>query len=144
MTELHRRSVIKGATWRIVGTIDTILLSWLFTGRFHAAVKIGGIELITKIALYYFHERLWLRIPYGRAAGEHADGTVRVRENRRRSIAKGVSWRVLGTIDTMIIAFFITGSHVQAASIGITEVFTKILLFYLHERAWNRIPLGRR
>lgn len=56
----------------------------------------------------------------------------------------GVSWRVVGTLYTRIIALFITRIHVQAASIGITEVFTKTLPFHRHEHVWNRIPLGRR
>jgi len=45
----------------MVGTIDTILLSWLITGNLETGVKIGGVEVITKMVLYYFHERLWYK-----------------------------------------------------------------------------------
>ena len=52
------------------------------------------------------------------------------------SLVKGISWRIVGTIDTMLIAYFITGHLTMALSIGFVEIFTKITLYYLHERAW--------
>jgi len=64
-------------------------------------------------------------------------------ELKRRSIAKAVSWRTTGTIDTMIISFVITGSLTAAVSIGVIEVFTKIALYYAHERVWNKINFGK-
>lgn len=64
-------------------------------------------------------------------------------EKHYRSFVKAVSWRATGTFDTIIISFLITGKVKLAVSIGFVEVFTKIGLFYLHERLWNKIPLGR-
>ncbi|WP_200763095.1 DUF2061 domain-containing protein [Nitrosophilus alvini] len=64
-------------------------------------------------------------------------------EKPYRSVIKTISWRALGTIDTIIISFFITGSFGMAASIGGIELVTKMILYYFHERAWNKIPLGR-
>lgn len=66
-----------------------------------------------------------------------------MQERAYRSVVKSVSWRTLGTVDTMVISYLITGSTVMAASIGSIEVVTKMLLYYFHERAWNRISLGR-
>ena len=60
------RSLAKAISWRITGTLDTILLSWLFTQRLDIAVAIGTTESITKIVLYYLHERIWNRIPLGK------------------------------------------------------------------------------
>lgn len=60
--ETHKRSFLKAVSWRTLGTIDTIILSWLITGNVNVAVAIGGVELITKTALYYLHERAWTRI----------------------------------------------------------------------------------
>jgi uncharacterized membrane protein len=60
-----------------------------------------------------------------------------------RSLTKAVSWRVTGSIDTMLLSWFFTGDLRIAAAIGLTEVVTKMVLYYLHERAWNRIALGR-
>ena len=56
-----KRHIVKTITWRIVGTLDTFLLSWLITGSVKIGVAIGGIEIVTKMILYYFHERAWYR-----------------------------------------------------------------------------------
>lgn len=64
-------------------------------------------------------------------------------ERPRRSLVKAISWRVTGTLDTMVISYLITGQLKWAVSIGFVEVFTKLALYYLHERTWNRIPFGR-
>ena len=56
------KSFIKSLSWRIVGTLDTIIISYFITGKFSFAVSIGSIEVITKTVLYYFHERLWAHI----------------------------------------------------------------------------------
>ena len=60
-----------------------------------------------------------------------------------RSLAKALSWRVTGSIDTMLLSWFFTSDLTIAAAIGLTEVVTKMVLYYIHERAWNRISLGR-
>lgn len=132
----RRISLIKGITWRIIGTLDTIFLSWLFTGDITKALKIGGIELITKIILYYIHERVWLLFHIGKKKVTDENGVVHYEEKHSRSFVKGMSWRIVGTIDTIIIAFFVTGDFSKAFEIGFTEVFTKLILYYLHERAW--------
>lgn len=64
-------------------------------------------------------------------------------EKSYRSIAKSVSWRTIGTLDTIVISVFITGKLDLAIAIGGVEVFTKMGLYYLHERTWNRIKFGR-
>ncbi|UFS62502.1 DUF2061 domain-containing protein [Sulfurimonas sp. HSL-3221] len=65
-----------------------------------------------------------------------------MQEKAYRSAVKTLSWRAVGTLDTMVISFLITGSLAMAASIGSIEVFTKMVLYYLHERAWTRIGIG--
>lgn len=60
------RSIVKSISWRIVGTIDTIIISWIVTGTLSLAFSIGSIELVTKMALYFFHERLWNSISWGK------------------------------------------------------------------------------
>lgn len=60
------RSIVKSISWRIVGTVDTILISWIITGKVTTALSIGGIELGTKMILYFFHERLWNTIKWGK------------------------------------------------------------------------------
>ena len=64
-------------------------------------------------------------------------------EKPYRSVVKSISWRTLGTLDTMIISYFVTGNLVMAASIGSIEVVTKMALYYFHERAWNKLSFGK-
>jgi uncharacterized membrane protein len=61
----RKRHIAKTITWRIVGTIDTIVLAWFITGNPLTGFKIGGIELISKMILYYAHERVWYRSNFG-------------------------------------------------------------------------------
>lgn len=55
----RKRHILKTITWRIVGTLDTMILSWIITGSLKIGMAIGGVEVITKMILYYFHERAW-------------------------------------------------------------------------------------
>jgi len=57
----RKRHLMKTITWRIVGTLDTMILSWIITGSLKIGVTIGGVEVITKMILYYFHERAWYK-----------------------------------------------------------------------------------
>ncbi len=63
--EAHSRSLVKAISWRVLGSIDTFLLSWLFTGNPKAAGAIASTEVITKMVLYYFHERAWSSVRWG-------------------------------------------------------------------------------
>jgi uncharacterized membrane protein len=65
-------------------------------------------------------------------------------EGHGRSLMKAVSWRTVGTLDTFIISFFITGKASLAGGIAAVEVVTKIMIYYLHERVWAMVPWGRR
>lgn len=65
-------------------------------------------------------------------------------DNKIRSLAKAISWRMTGTLDTFVISWFITGTLTLATGIALTEIFTKVGLFWLHERVWNRIQWGRK
>lgn len=60
-----KRHLAKTITWRIIGTIDTMALGWIITGNPLTGVKIGGLEVMTKMILYFFHERIWFKLNYG-------------------------------------------------------------------------------
>lgn len=64
--ESKRRSVVKTISWRFLATLTTALIVYLFTGELILAVSVGSIEVIAKIVLYFFHERAWNKIKYGR------------------------------------------------------------------------------
>jgi len=60
-----------------------------------------------------------------------------------RSLAKAVSWRITGTIDTFLVSWLVTGEPLIASGIALAEIMTKVFLFWLHERVWNKIKWGR-
>jgi len=65
-SESPKRSIVKSISWRAIGTLDTILIAWFVTGTLSLAFSIGVIELVTKMVLYFFHERVWNTINWGK------------------------------------------------------------------------------
>lgn len=124
----QKRHFIKTITWRIVGTIDTIILSWVISSDPLIGFKIGLAEVLTKMILYYFHERAWFKFS--------------IYNSRKRHIVKTITWRFIGTIDTMLLAWIVTGDPLTGLKIGLAEVVTKMILYYLHERTWYTIDFG--
>ena len=66
MIDTPVRSLAKAVSWRVTGTIDTFLISWLITGQPVVALSISAVEVLTKIGLFWFHERIWNKITWGR------------------------------------------------------------------------------
>ncbi|MDC0204368.1 DUF2061 domain-containing protein [Flavobacteriales bacterium] len=135
-----KRHVAKTITWRIVGTLDTFLIStflihYINESSYSESALIGGwisgLEIITKTILYYIHERLWYTINW-------------ISSNQLRHIVKTISWRLVGAIDTIalvfIVFYFATGTIEQAPEVAISmfsiEIITKMVLYYIHERVW--------
>ena len=57
----YKRHLLKTISWRVIGTIDTMILSGLITGSWEMGLTIGGVEVVTKMILYYLHERAWYK-----------------------------------------------------------------------------------
>lgn len=125
------RSITKAVSWRFLGTLDTILISLFITKELTQATTIGFVEVFTKLLLFYLHERLWNLIYHNSKVTHLA------------ILSKSLTWRIIGTIDTMLIAYLITGTWTWAISIASIELVTKLGLFYLHERVWENITWGR-
>ena len=62
--------------------------------------------------------------------------------SKTRSILKTISWRIIGTLDTMCLGWLITGDPTVGLKIGALEIITKFCLYYLHERIWLRSKYG--
>ena len=135
--ESHARSLLKGISWRIVATSDTILVVLLVTCvtgncSIDHAIKIGAAEFLIKFIIYYFHERFWQFV--------QRDGVV----TSRKTLYKTISWRMVATTMTFFISGAILNAYDEIALyIAITELFTKFVLYYLHERMWLKLPLGK-
>lgn len=136
-TSSHYRSILKGISWRIIATTDTIfvvLLITCFLGNcsIENAIKIGLSEFVIKLAIYYAHERIWLNILKKQAK---TSGEI---------LKKTISWRVIATITTFIISGIVLESFNEIAIyIAISELVTKFALYNLHEKLWLKLPLGK-
>ena len=60
------RSVLKGITWRLLATLTTVVIAFCLTGEKGLALQIGALEFVAKLAIYYMHERVWVRIQFGK------------------------------------------------------------------------------
>jgi len=132
--ESHLRSILKGISWRFLATGTLILIVFFVEGNIATALGIGSIEFFIKFFIYYGHERLWNLYLKGR------EQTARI------SLFKTIIWRFVASATTFCIAFFVLSSGEEAGSkasmvVGI-EFFTKLIIYYLHERAWQAIPPG--
>ena len=128
MFKINKRHLAKTITWRAIGTLDTLLLSWFISGNLSTGIKIGAAELLTKMILYYFHERLWFN--------------SKIKNNNSRHIIKTFSWRGIGTLDTILLSWLISGNPLIGLKIGSAEVITKMTLYFFHEKLWYRINYG--
>lgn len=64
--ESHKRSIAKALSWRLIATVVTMAVAWVFTGTLDTALKIGILDTIIKLAAYYYHERVWIKLPFGK------------------------------------------------------------------------------
>ena len=126
--KLSKRHIAKTFSWRLIGTIDTIVLSWLISGDLSLGLQIGFLEVITKMILYYFHERFWFESS--------------MLNTNKRHLAKTFSWRAIGTLDTFMLGWLITGNPLTGLKIGGAEVVSKMLLYFGHEKIWYKINYG--
>ena len=126
--KLINRHIAKTISWRIVGTADTMLLSWFITGDMNAGLQIGVADVTTKMILYYLHERAWFKSS--------------IADSNKRHVIKTITWRIIGTLDTIVLSMWIWGNTAQSFQIGGAETLTKSVLYYLHEKMWYRISYG--
>ena len=135
--ESRLRSFLKGISWRIIATLDTILIVLLITClkgdcSLEDAVKIGFLEFFIKFLAYYVHERLWQT--------DFVNSIV----TKRYILFKTISWRLIATSMTFAISGIILNAFDEIALyIALTELFTKFALYYFHEKLWLKVPLGR-
>ena len=126
--KISKRHLAKTLSWRFIGTLDTLFLAWLISGDLSVGAKISVLEMITKMILYYLHERLWFR--------------SNITATNKRHILKTFSWRAIGTLDTIVLGWLISGNPFVGLKIGVAEVITKMILYYFHEKVWYKFNYG--
>ncbi len=140
MIATKKRSLVKSLSWRVLGSIDTFVLSFIIINfstddyTYDLAFYIASLEVLTKTVIYYLHERIWNKSNIGRIGD---------RVKRTRSLIKAFTWRITASLDTFLLSYVITSRFDWATSIAFFEIITKAILYYFHERGWNKIKWGR-
>ena len=65
MSDSRGKSIAKSLSWRVVASLTTVAIVLFFTGELELAVAVGGVEVVAKLIIFYGHERIWQRIPWG-------------------------------------------------------------------------------
>lgn len=125
---VNKRHLAKTITWRLIGTTDTFILSYLLSGNILIGIKVSFFETFSKMLLYYFHEKLWYRFGF--------------KQTNKRHLLKTITWRVIGTVDTILLGWIISGDPFIGLQIGSLEVVTKLILYYFHEKLWYKFNYG--
>jgi sulfate adenylyltransferase large subunit len=112
----------------------------LIDSESYDTVGMGFVQTVGRDESRFARWRRWLRFPTRTHSRLSRTGRS---ESHLRSIAKAISWRTTGSVDTFLVTLVITGSAVFAGSVAIAEVMTKIILYYFHERVWSFIPWGK-
>ena len=110
-----KRHLLKSISWRIIGTIDTFLLVYILTGSISFGLGILFSDFFSKLLLYYFHERIWF--------------FSKIRNANKRHLVKTFSWRAVGSLTTLIVAWIVTGNPLTGFKIGFAETLTKMILY---------------
>jgi uncharacterized membrane protein len=105
-----------------------MFLSWVITGDLRAGMQIGLVDVFIKMVLYYLHERVWF--------------ISSLTNSNKRHLFKTITWRIIGTVSTIILALWIWGDSTESFQIGGAETLTKTILYYFHEKFWYRLSFG--
>ena len=125
---ISKRHLAKSFTWRFIGSLDTFIFTWLYTGDYNVGLNLTAITTITKLIWYYIHEQIWFKSDLS--------------DTSKRHLMKTFTWRIIGTVDTVIFAWLITGNPLTGLKIGGIETLSKMLLYFGHEKLWYKINFG--
>jgi uncharacterized membrane protein len=139
LIEKHPRTLAKVVSWRVLLTISHFVNGYIVSGSWATGAAIAGLAAVINSVLYWTHERGWNFAQWNR---KPTDGILFF-EGQPRTISKILTWRVLITASNFLIPFIITGSWGSAAAFLGIATLVNIVLFYGHERLWNRVVWGK-
>jgi uncharacterized membrane protein len=103
-------------------------VTWLITGDMIEGMNLSIITIFTKLIWYYFHEHFWFKSS--------------LKNTNKRHVFKTFTWRVIGTLDTILFGWLMTGNPLTGLKIGGIETASKMLLYFGHEKFWYKINYG--
>ena len=138
-TEHHLRSITKVISWRIVLTASHVINGYIVSGNWATGLKIALLATIINSIIFWAHERSWNFFQWSRKPINN----ILFFEGHPRTVSKSVTWRILITISNFVIPFIMTGSFGSAAAFLGIATLVNIVIFYTHERLWNKISWGK-
>jgi len=143
MQDSKQRSFVKGISWRVLASLTTLVIAFFISSNENthntqqtekALFLMSLTEFVGKFALYYFYERLWNFIPFGRTSKG---------PSYLRTAIKGVLWRTTATSVIILLYFLFIHNIDGALKLGVYDFVIKLLVYYIHERLWGEIRWGR-
>ena len=125
---LNKRHIAKSISWRFIGTLDTFVFAWIITGDFNQGMNLSIITTISKLIWYYIHEQFWYNSHFKKPGLRH--------------MMKTFSWRIIGTLDTILFGWILLGNPITSLKIGTVETFSKMILYFFHEKLWYKLNYG--
>jgi uncharacterized membrane protein len=104
---------------------------WVLSGKWQLGLSVGLLEMLTKIVLYFLHDRVWHRVELKSTKPSHVI-----------HLTKTITWRIIGTLDTILLSWMLSGDIALGLQLGSIEIVTKMILYYLHERLWHRVKFS--
>ena len=121
-SETHKRSMFKSLIWRIIGIFWLALITWIFTRNLVQTSLVTIIHHATFLVVFYLHERVWIKA-----------------RTKFKRIFKALTYEIiLGNVILGLITYSITGEVKQMTAITLTYIFSKLIMYYFYEKAWER------
>lgn len=139
MNEVQKRSIAKAITARVMFTCSHLVNGFIVTGSLVLGAQIVGVAAVVNLLLFWLHERAWNFFQFNR---KPKDGLMFL-DGHPRTVSKSVTWRAVITANNFLIPYLLTGSWQTAAAFLTIATVMNIVLYYLHERVWNRFAWGK-
>jgi uncharacterized membrane protein len=137
--ETHARSIAKTLTIRVLFSLSHLVNGFIISGSWIIGAQILGIAAVINMTLHWLHERGWNWFQWNRKPEDNKF----FKDGHPRTISKSITWRALITCSNFLIPYFMTGSLGKALAFLTIATFMNIIIYYTHERVWNRVSWGK-
>jgi uncharacterized membrane protein len=137
--ETHARSIAKTLTIRVLFSLSHLVNGFIISGSWIIGAQILGVAAVINMTLHWLHERGWNWFQWNRKPEDDKF----FKDGHPRTISKSITWRALITCSNFLIPYFLTGSLGKALAFLTIATFMNIIIYYTHERVWNRVSWGK-
>jgi uncharacterized membrane protein len=137
--ETHARSIVKTLTIRVLFSLSHLVNGFIISGSWIIGAQILGVAAVINMTLHWLHERGWNWFQWNRKPEDDRF----FKDGHPRTISKSITWRALITCSNFLIPYFMTGSLGKALAFLTIATFMNIVIYYTHERVWNRVSWGK-